>query len=350
MLGPSSNHLTVEYVGLALTPGSVPAYAWTLKGASGAMPPPGTERRVLFANLAPGRYRFEVRAVDGSGALSAEPATVSIQVLPPVWRRAWFLALAALAVGGAAVSLHRARLRRALALERIRRRIAVDLHDDLGAGLSEIAILSEVARRNAGPDTAPLLGQSADLARGMRESMSDIVWSIDPGKDHASDLVRRMRQIVHHLFEAGGVRVELELPQAVLDRTRLGPEERRQVLLIFKEAVTNAARHAGADRIRITLDVEGPDLRLIVEDDGCGFEGTGSGDGNGLASMTGRAAELGGELALRTVPGSGTRIEARLPVRSRRRARWTSSPFPRMNGWLRAGRVSGHPRRGRIES
>src|SRR5205807_8273440 len=110
--------------------------------------PGGGLHAVTYARLGAGRYRFLVRAVADDGTASRTPAAVEFDVLPPIWLRRWFLVLAAAATGLGAYTLHRYRLARVLELERVRLRIAVDLHDDIGASLSRIAVLSEVARRD----------------------------------------------------------------------------------------------------------------------------------------------------------------------------------------------------------
>src|SRR5262249_52442804 len=147
-----------------------------------------------------GHYRFEVRAVREDGVSSAAPAVVEFTVRPPVWLRAWFLALGAAAIVSAAYALHRARVARLLELERIRLRIAVDLHDRLRASPSRIAILSEVARRGLSGDPRGADGPLARIAATSREvvdAMNDIVWAINPARDSLDDLVRRMRRFVN---------------------------------------------------------------------------------------------------------------------------------------------------------
>src|SRR5262249_20390316 len=156
---------------------------------------PTTERMVRYGRLAPGHYRFDVRAVDRDGLTSARPAGLAFEIPPPIWRRWWFLASAAAAALAVGYALHRARVRRLLALEGVRRQIATDLHDDIGSGLSQIAVLSEVAKRVDGEARTGRLDVIAGLARALRDSMSDIVWAVDPRHDRFTDLVQRMRHV-----------------------------------------------------------------------------------------------------------------------------------------------------------
>ena len=269
-----------------------------------------------FANLAPGRYRFLVRALNADGIESASPAMMEFRIVPPIYQRGWFLALAALSIGGLVFAMHRARVRRLLELVRIRERIATDLHDDIGANLTRIAILSEVAQRNVYAAAAGDGGLSS-IARIARESvtaMSDIVWAISPDRDTLHDLVRKMRDHAEEVFEARDVALTLDLPVDT-DSVRLGVNQRRDLYLIFKEAVNNAARHSVCTKVAVRLQVVGRQLRLEVTDDGLGFEQSVEHDGNGLTSMQRRALRLGATLDIRSSSGRGTSIVVTMPMK-----------------------------------
>jgi signal transduction histidine kinase len=152
------------------------------------------QRTVNFASLALGQYRFRVRAVNADGVASVQPATVSFTVLRPVWQRWWFIALTLALLGLTATALYRYRVARLLELERMRTRIATDLHDDIGAGLSRVAILSEVVKRQvtgSAEQSLPLLDEIAGSARSLVESMREIVWAIDPRRDELGNLIAR---------------------------------------------------------------------------------------------------------------------------------------------------------------
>jgi signal transduction histidine kinase len=233
--------------------------------------------------------------------------------------RASFLAPAALLVALLAYGAFRYRLRALLEVERVRTSIATDLHDDIGSSLSKIAILSEVARRDGGPASSRHLGTIADISRELVDSMSDIVWSVNPRRDSLLDLIQRMRAFATELFSAQGVALGFEAP-ADGAALRLPTGLRRQVFLVFKEAVTNAAAHSGCRRVQVALTLAHGSLSLTVADDGRGL-GAPTGDGHGLATMTARARALRGELAVESSPGAGTRVVLRVPL-ARRQWRW----------------------------
>jgi signal transduction histidine kinase len=264
---------------------------------------------VNFARLGAGSYRLRVRAVDGEGRTSPASASLEFRVIPPVWRRWWFLTLAAAAVAAATLTLHHLRVRHILAMERLRRQVALDLHDEIGSGLTEIAMMSEVAKREMGPPGAALLGETANLARSLRSSMSDIVWAIDPRRDHLNDLLQRMRQSSFHLLEGSGIEVEFHVPdERRILAMELAPHWRRHFLLIFKEALANVARHAQASRVRIGVAADSRELRLTVQDNGRGFDPEAVPNGHGLHSLRTRAAEMKGVVDIDSAPGRGTTV------------------------------------------
>jgi len=301
-------NVRIEFVGPSLRRGV--AYEFGLEGGGGGFGAPTEQRSVDYGRLAPGDYRFLVRSTRGG-----EAARLAFEVLPPLWRRWWFLAGAAAGLLATAYGLHRARVRRILALEGIRTQIATDIHDDLGSGLAQIAILTEVAKREAPASAQGYLDEAARLARSMRDSMSDIVWAVDPRRDRFADLVQRMRQAAFNLLEAEGLRVEFRAPaDAEIEGIGLAPDRRRHLLLALKETLANVARHARASKVGIEIRLEDGELRLTVQDDGVGFDPRAESRGNGLANLRRRAEALSGSLEIRSAPGGGTRVEMRVPL------------------------------------
>ena len=224
-------------------------------------------------------------------------------------------------------ALRLAKEERLAELERVRKRIATDLHDDIGASLTQITVLSEVARQSLSREgvQSEQLGQISAVSNELVEAMSDIVWAINPKKDHLSDLVHRMRRFASDVFTARGLKFTFDAPGAAHD-TRLGASVRREVFLIFKESVNNVLKHALASSVAINFRLEDGRLELSVSDDGRGFEpvdsvtlsgeyeptdGTG---GNGLYSMRRRATEMGGNFEVRSKSGEGTTVTLTLPV------------------------------------
>jgi len=314
-LQPDRNELQVEFVALGFAPGEALRYQYRLEGASEDWSPLTEQRSVNFANLSPGRYRFFVRAVNADGLPSETPATASFRILPPIWQRWWFIALVAAFAGAIAYLFYRYRVARLLELERVRTRIASDLHDDIGANLTRIAILSEVVHAQLVDDNKSVespLSSIAQISRESAASMGDIVWAINPKRDHLIDLVQRMRKVASETLAGRKIEYEFIAPESDGD-LRLGADIRRDVLLIFKEAINNVTRHSGCSNVEIELRAEHSRLVLRIKDDGCGFDVRMPSEGNGLVSMTRRAAALGGKLQVESVHGKGTEIALIVP-------------------------------------
>ena len=249
------------------------------------------------------------------GVESATPATVSFTVLPPFWRTWWFLSIVVAGAGATAYAFHRHRIAHIVDLGRIRARIATDLHDDLGANLTRIAILSEVAKKRLAADHGDgedKLSAIATIARESVSSMSDIVWAISPERDALQDVVRKMRHCAEEAFEGSDVTVAFDVPDPS-ETTSLDISVRRDVYLIFKEAVNNAARHSRCATVTVRFRASRHELRLDIADDGIGFDVTAGSDGTGVASIRRRAERLGATLDIMSRPGGGTRITLRMP-------------------------------------
>jgi signal transduction histidine kinase/streptogramin lyase len=314
-LGPTQNNIQIDFSGLNLAAGESLRYQYELQGASSEWSAVADQRSISYANLAPGSYRFLVRAVSSDGAVSEPPASVTFRILAPFWRRWWFIASAVLVSAIVLYGFHRYRISRYLELERIRTRIATDLHDDIGSSLSQVTVLSEVAgqRARASMDPSEPLALIADLSRDVLDSVSDIVWAINPGRDRLSDLTLRMRRFAGDAASAANMEMDF---RAEGDRgdLKLGPDLRREVYLIFKESINNLMRHSGCTNAQVTMKNFDRSLELTISDNGKGFDPDQASDGNGLASMRQRAARLGGTLEIISSPNRGTIVRLLVPI------------------------------------
>jgi ligand-binding sensor domain-containing protein/anti-sigma regulatory factor (Ser/Thr protein kinase) len=315
-LRPGENQIQVEFAGHNDEPEESLRYTYKLGGGNADWLTPGRDHEANYPGLAPGGYNFLVKAVNSSGD-SGEPASIEFRVLPPFWQRWWFEGLLLAAVGVVIYTMHRYRVAQLLRVERIRMAIATDLHDDIGATLSQIAILSEVAR--VGGEGAPgakdePLGKIAALSRELVDTMSDIVWSIRPEPDGTASLVRRMREFALDVLASRDIAFELRAPG---EEAVLGLQARRQLLLIYKECIHNAVRHSGCTWTIAELKMRDGEAVLRVEDNGRGFDpgappqGRG---GTGIAGMKRRAQSVGGSVEVQSVPGGGCTVIARIPV------------------------------------
>jgi ligand-binding sensor domain-containing protein/two-component sensor histidine kinase len=316
-LGPDQNQLNIDFVGLSFGSGEVLRYQHRLEGADADWSPPSTDRIVNYEHLAPGHYRFMVRAVNAEGLASGTPAALAFTIPPPVWRRWWVLASAMLLIGLGIFAAHRSRVARLVEIERVRTRIATDLHDDIGANLSLIAMVSEVARGHFQREDQRLKEWFSTIAitsRDTVDAMADIVWAVNPKRDQLSDLTMRMRRFADDIFDARSIELEFEGPEPGRD-LKVGADLRREVFLIFKESVNNIVRHSGASAAQVDLHVDRGWLVLQITDNGHGFDPNVAADGNGLSSMRQRASRLGGSFEVAS-GNRGTTSVLRVPLRN----------------------------------
>lgn len=308
-LTSDQKQISVDFLGLGASLGEKLKYEYRLGESEWT---PTSERTVNFANLNSGEYQFEARAVTADRIYS-KSATFAFQIDTPVWKRWWFIAILLVLTALAVYRFYKNRLLRLLEMERMRTRIAADLHDDIGANLTRISLLSEVARSKATNGNDNMLSSIANIARESVASMNDIVWAISPDHDRMLDLTRRMRQHAEEIFAMRNI--DLDFNAAADMDMKLSVGVRRDVLLIFKEAVNNAARHSGCTRVEIDFRSENSILTLKIKDNGKGFisENHGS-DGQGLRSMMRRSKALGGELKIDSQQSEGTNIEFEFPL------------------------------------
>ena len=216
-------------------------------------------------------------------------------------------------------ALRRTREERLRELERVRTRIAADLHDDIGSSLTKIVILSDVAQQSASENGAAKesLDAISEISNELVESMSDIVWAINPKKDQLSELSHRMRRFASDMFTARNIRFQFRTQFD--EDLQLGANVRREVFLIFKESVNNVVKHSRCTQAAAQFSIEDGRLVLQVKDNGRGFESAGTSgghvaSGNGLPSMHQRAKDLGGEFSVMSAQGEGTTVWLSVPL------------------------------------
>ena len=210
--------------------------------------------------------------------------------------------------------IHRYRISRAIAVEKLRSRIAFDLHDEVGSGLTQIAIWSELARRNGRQDGADHLTRIAASSRSLVDTIGDIIWTVNPQRDSVRELVQRVRYFATEICTACDIRLKFETNGMAPDR-EANSEIRRDVFLIAKEAIHNAVRHAECSQIEVRFGILPERLELEIADDGRGLR-AGAVNGNGRASMRQRARALHGTLEWLAGEERGTRVRLSMPLHS----------------------------------
>lgn len=269
--------------------------------------------RIHYANLPGGTYKFRVQT---SNSLTESQLLIAIEA--PFWKQWWFVPVLILyvlgVVGVLGYLLLQYRFRQKLRILQTRDRIARDLHDDMGSYLTSISVLSEIVLNVTAKDPQQaglLVNRIGATARHALNTMSDIVWAINPENDSMAQLVRRIHDVASDLLgEDIALHSDLDL---ALQRIHLPLEQRRDFYLIIKEALHNIAKYAQAQQVWLRFKQSGKVLTLTIQDDGVGFDSSQPSrqnlmGGNGLKNMHSRANKLGGTLTVASQPGQGTTL------------------------------------------
>jgi ligand-binding sensor domain-containing protein/two-component sensor histidine kinase len=264
---------------------------------------------IRYEQLPPGGYVFKTKTLNTAGMESA--ATImNFVIVPPFYRTWWFISLAVLLIATILFLFYRYRLQKALEMEKLRTRIATDLHDDIGATLSSISMYSDAVKHEIKeklPHLEPVLNKMGENSRDMVNSMSDIVWAINPDNDEGSKLVQRMENHARDICAAKNIRLQFEAGEKVRS-IQLPLEHRKNIYLVFKESLNNALKYAAANSISIFIDIVDNKINLTIADDGKGFNAATVKNGNGLKNLYARAAEIRGEIKIITAENKGTII------------------------------------------
>jgi signal transduction histidine kinase/ligand-binding sensor domain-containing protein len=327
-LPPDYRRLTIEFTTLTFSAVENIYFRYRLAGLDRDWLDAGNQRSASYSRLSSGTYHFEVQVRTAEGTWNDPGPMLGLTVLPYFWQTWWFITsgvvLALGTVGGTVRYIEKRRMRRELArlerehaIERERTRIARDIHDDLGASLTRITMLSQSALSKSGspkPATAEV-SRIYDTARSMTNAMDEIVWAINPSNDTLESLAAYFAECVQEFLGPTGLAFRLDIPLA-LPTWKVSSEVRHNLFLAFKEALNNVVKHAKATEVVVTLQVQSGGFVLSVEDNGCGFDRTGgSGNGavsarhgNGLTNMSSRLEQLGGYCLITSQMGRGTRV------------------------------------------
>ncbi len=271
----------------------------------------GTAHEATYTNLDPGDYRFIIQASFETELWGNKEKSIIITVMPPWYRTWWFYIFSILSISSTIYGLYLFRLSHFKMLEKLRNRIAMDLHDEVGSSISTIAIYSKIMREQIGSvdfDNEPLVNKINDFAAEIMESMNDIVWSVNTKNDAFERIISRLREHASQLLEVKGYIIRFDFDVA-LNHMKMGMEKRREFYLIYKEAVNNIAKYAEGKNAWISLALISNTLLLTIKDDGKGFERNKiKNSGNGIVNMQHRAEMLRGKLLINSQPGKGTEI------------------------------------------
>ena len=327
-IAPGGGQIELRYTALSFCAPHRVRFRYRLENVDRNWEEAGSRRSAYYSHLAPGEYRFRVIACNNDGVWNDLGAGVALRVLPYFWQTWWFAPLCWL--GGICLTgtgviawyrrRHRARIEaldRARLVERERGRIARDLHDDLGGGLTDISTTSAICQDPSLPaeEAREYLHEISQRANDMVVALDEIVWAVNPKQDNTGSLALYFSQFAERFVRGTPVRCRFEV-QEHLPPLPLNAEQRHSLFLAFKEALQNTIKHAGASSARIEISVVNNVLRIALEDDGRGFEtGPLQPGADGLQNMRERLQQLGGQCEIFSAPGRGVRVTFQVPVR-----------------------------------
>ncbi|MEP6700888.1 MAG: ATP-binding protein, partial [Bacteroidota bacterium] len=222
-------------------------------------------------------------------------------------------ALALLAICGIWLLMNRNKLKQRMKELELRNQIAADLHDEVGSSLSSIHLLSQMAAQPGNETThKDILSRMSTNAKETMDKMGDIVWMIKPGETEAGGLKQRMERFAYEICSSKNIAVNLQLDE--LENAKLSMDQRKNIYLIFKEALNNAVKYSGTERITVSANIQHKELLFQVKDEGKGFDSNRIKKGNGLDNLKHRAVEMRGTLSINSEEGQGTVVKLLMPV------------------------------------
>jgi len=298
VLSHKQNFFSFEFASMDFSDPRKNRFMYMMEGIDGDWILSGERNFASYTKIDPGDYLFRVRGSNSDGRWSKQEVSMRVEITPPLWQRWWFRSIM-IAMGLMLIyAIHLYRIRRVREIERLRTRIASDLHDDVGSALTRISVHSQQILARKDPDRIVQSTEKInELSRDTISTMSDIVWSIDARNDTLADFLGRMQDLTHHMLSERDISVSFT--QKGMDGKRpMRVELRQNLYYIFKEAIHNIARHSGADSVEISLENSISMFRMRISDKGSGFDPDSVREGNGLKNMKMRAARIGAALEI----------------------------------------------------
>lgn len=328
-VAPGSRRLEIDYTGLSLTAPHRIRFRYKVEGADENWTAAETRRTAYLSYLRPGRYVFRVQSLSDEGFGGPE-ATLRLNVTPHFWQTLWLMAaavaLALALVAGAVYWVARlsyrrqiARIEQLQAIERDRTRIAHDIHDEIGSGLTQLSMLSHSAQA-ADSTRAETFGRLHEIEKTVTEmttAIDEIVWAVNPRHDSMEGLVSYFSSVVQDFARRVGLQCHINVPFE-LERLEVTAECRHDLYLVLREALNNVAKHAAASEVRFSIERDAEGFVFRLEDNGRGLLGPElkprpeGPDGIGLESMRQRIAKFGGTLSWTNRMGGGAVVMFRI--------------------------------------
>ena len=318
------NSFTLHFIGLGMHGSTSKQYAYRL--VSGRELPNtrwinlGTQHQVSLSKLSPGRYTFEVKGANRDGVWSETGDTLAIYIRPPFWQTRAFYFLLLVSLGMLLWGLHAYRVqikvRRIRDLERVRKNAAADFHDELGHKLTIISLFGEILKKQldgSSKKVEPHVNKIISTANSLYYAMKDLLWVLDPDKDTIIDLVILLKDFGDELFDKTGIAFRTEGLPGEMAGHKLTMDQKRHIMLIFKEVMNNSLKHAAPSNVVLSANLKQNRLEIELEDDGKGFDLKEAGGGHGLTNVHDRAKSINASLIIES-DSSGTCVQLDCPL------------------------------------
>jgi len=305
-----SNSIIFEFAGLYYGNDAGLVFEYKLQGSDKDWVNANKKFEAGYQNLPPGKYSFYVRARERGNVVS-EMQGYSFRIIPSFWQTWWFYFLIAIVLATAIYTFFRYRLNQKIKILEMRNRISQDLHDDIGASMSGINLLSQIAadklQHNKPGEASEYLLKVKNYSQDVIEKLSDIVWVFNPQNDSIEKLMQRLKAFSISVALSKNIKVHFVTDKAS-ETANLSIQQRKAIYLISKEAINNAFKSSACSNLYYHLTANGSKWQLRIQDDGKGFTLTEKTDGNGLRNMQARADEIGAKFNIQSQPGTGTII------------------------------------------
>lgn len=314
VLNYNQNFFSIEFATLDMQPFSKHKYKYMLVGIDKDWIEAESRTIAYYTDIDYGEYRFLVKSGNADNIWS-EPIALSIIINPAWWMTWWFKSIILLLALIAMFIVYKIRVKQLLKIERLRFNIASDLHDEIGSNLSSICVDGQLLLKSTTlkENERELSNDISKTASQTLEAMRDIVWFINPKNDDGEDIIFKMRETAAKLLAGidwsfnttNGIKIDL-----------FSLEQRRNIFLIYKEALTNVFRHSNANQCSIDITVNAGQMDLVVKDNGTGFDFESVKKNTGLISMLNRAEKINGKLKIDSARGKGTTVQLTIKMNS----------------------------------
>jgi ligand-binding sensor domain-containing protein/signal transduction histidine kinase len=332
-LKPDQNSIKIEFAALDFTNSEKNEYQYKLFGFNEDWISLNNSNSVTFSRLPPSNYSFQLMGTNSDGIWSENFASVSFVIHPHFWQTWWFIPAVVLGLVLISFLIHllilKSKVKSAVKIQRIkeeesekvRKKTAIDFHDELGHRLTRISLLTEIVKRKIGlsfSDISPLLDQISENSARLYDGTKDFIWAIDPKKDSLYELIVRLKDFGDDIFSSTNVNFNVQEISEELQKASLDMDWKRHLMLIFKEGMNNSLKHSKGQKVSLTSSIKDDEFELVLEDDGVGFETDENLKGNGLKNIQKRAEILEAEVQIDSQPGVGTKLsfKGKFPIKS----------------------------------